>query len=89
MDGSFPMKCYTLQLDSWFKNYEVFKISVQVGTCCTPLSMQQNLPKSAQNCPIYPYPCIPFSYIPLPPLTPLPLPPIEFKPNPSSTQIPP
>jgi hypothetical protein len=26
-----------------------FKISAQVGACCQPLSMQQNLPKSAQN----------------------------------------
>jgi hypothetical protein len=26
------------------------KISAQVGTSCQPLSMQQNLPKLAQNC---------------------------------------
>jgi hypothetical protein len=37
-------------LDWWFKSYEVFKISAQVGACCQPLSMQQNLPKSTQNC---------------------------------------
>jgi hypothetical protein len=35
-------------LDSWFKSYEVFKISTQVGACCQTLSMQQNLPKTAQ-----------------------------------------
>jgi hypothetical protein len=46
MDGSFPMKRYTKRLDSWFKSYEVFKISAQVGACCQPLSMQQNLPKN-------------------------------------------
>jgi hypothetical protein len=50
MDGSFPMRRYTSHLDSWFKSYEIFKISAQVGACCQPLSMQQNLPKSAQNC---------------------------------------
>jgi hypothetical protein len=38
----------------WFKSYEVFKISAQVGACCQPLSMQQNLPKTAQNCPNLP-----------------------------------
>jgi hypothetical protein len=37
-------------LDLWFKSYEVFKISAQVGACCQPLSMQQNLPKTAQIC---------------------------------------
>jgi hypothetical protein len=41
-------------LDLWLKSYEVFKISVQVGACCQPLSMQQNLPKTAQNCPKLP-----------------------------------
>jgi hypothetical protein len=39
------------RLDLWFKSYEVFKISAQVGACCQPLPMQQNLPKTAQNCP--------------------------------------
>jgi hypothetical protein len=39
-------------LDLWFKTYEVFKILAQVGACCQPLSMQQNLPKTAQICPI-------------------------------------
>jgi hypothetical protein len=24
-------------LDLWFKSYEVFKISAQVGACCQPL----------------------------------------------------
>jgi hypothetical protein len=38
-------------MDSWFKSYEDFKISTKVGACCQPLSMQQNLPKSAK---IYP-----------------------------------
>jgi hypothetical protein len=50
MDCSFPMRCYTYRLDVWFKSYEVFKILTQVGACCQPLSMQQNLPKTAQNC---------------------------------------
>jgi hypothetical protein len=54
MDGGFPMRRYTSRLDSWFKSYEVFKISAQVGACCQPLSMQQNLPKFAQNCPKLP-----------------------------------
>jgi hypothetical protein len=36
-------------LDLWFKSYEVFKISAQVGACCQPLSMQKNLPKSARR----------------------------------------
>jgi hypothetical protein len=50
MDGSFPMRRYTYYLDLWFKSYEVFKISAQVGACCQPLSMQQNLPKTAKTC---------------------------------------
>jgi hypothetical protein len=50
MDGSFPMRCYTSHLGSWFKIYELFKISAQVGACCQPLSMQQILPKIAKNC---------------------------------------
>jgi hypothetical protein len=50
MDCSFPMRRYTYRLDLWFKSYEVFQISAQVGACCQPLSMQQNLPKTAQNC---------------------------------------
>jgi hypothetical protein len=54
MDGSFPMRCYMYRLDLWFKSYEVFKISAQVGACCQPLSMQQNLPKTAQNYPNLP-----------------------------------
>jgi hypothetical protein len=45
MDGSFPMRRYTLHLDSWFKSYEVLKISAKLRACCQPLSMQQNLPK--------------------------------------------
>jgi hypothetical protein len=36
-------------LDSWFKSYEVLKISAAIHACCQPLPMQQNLPKSAQN----------------------------------------
>jgi hypothetical protein len=50
MDGSFPMSHYMLRLNSWLKSCEVFKISAQVGACYQPLSMQQNLPKFAQNC---------------------------------------
>jgi hypothetical protein len=50
VDCSFPMRRYTYGLDLGFKSYEVFKISAQVGACCQPLSMQQNLPKTAQNC---------------------------------------
>jgi hypothetical protein len=50
MDGSFPMSHYTLRLDSWFKSYEVFKISAKLWACCQPLPMQQNLTKTAQNC---------------------------------------
>jgi hypothetical protein len=37
-------------LDSWFKSYEVLKISTKLRACCQPLPMQQNLPKTAQNC---------------------------------------
>jgi hypothetical protein len=44
------MRRYTYCLDLWFKSYEDFKISAQVGACWQPLSMQQNLPKTAQNC---------------------------------------
>ena len=33
MDGNFPMRRYMSCLDSWFKSYEVFKISAQVGAC--------------------------------------------------------
>jgi hypothetical protein len=51
MDGSFSMRRYTSHLDSWFKSYEVFKISAQVWACSQPLSMQQNLPKTTQNLP--------------------------------------
>jgi hypothetical protein len=47
MDGSFPMSRYTLRLDSWFKSYEVLKISAKLRACCQPLPMQK---KSAQNC---------------------------------------
>jgi hypothetical protein len=50
MNCSFPMRRYTYRLDLWFKSYEVFKISAQVGACCQPLSMQQNLPKTAKIC---------------------------------------
>jgi hypothetical protein len=54
MDGSFPMRRYTLRLDSWFKSYEVFKILAQAGACCQPLSMSRiypNLLKTAKICP--------------------------------------
>jgi hypothetical protein len=37
-------------LDIWFKSYEVFKISAQVGACCQPMLMQHNLPKTVQSC---------------------------------------
>jgi hypothetical protein len=40
MDGSFPMRRYTSRLDSWFKSYELLKISAEVGACCQPLPMQ-------------------------------------------------
>jgi hypothetical protein len=50
MDGSFPMRRYMSCLDSWFKSYKIFKISAQVGACCQPLSMQQDLAKYVQNC---------------------------------------
>jgi hypothetical protein len=50
MDCSFPMRRYTYRLDLWFKSYEVFKISAQVGARCQPLSMQENLPKTAKIC---------------------------------------
>jgi hypothetical protein len=50
MDGSFPMRRYMLRLDSWFKSYEVLNISAKLQACCQPLSMQENLPKTAQNC---------------------------------------
>jgi hypothetical protein len=33
MDGNFPMRRYTLRLDSWFKSYEVFKISAKLRAC--------------------------------------------------------
>jgi hypothetical protein len=48
MDGSFPMGRYTLRLDSWFKSYEVLKISAKLWACCQPLPMQQNLSKTAK-----------------------------------------
>jgi hypothetical protein len=44
MDCSFPMNHSMLHLDSWFKSYDVFKISAHMRACCQPLSMQQNLP---------------------------------------------
>jgi hypothetical protein len=50
MDGSFPMSRYTLRLDSWFKSYEVLKISAKLRACCHPLPMKQNLPKTAKIC---------------------------------------
>jgi hypothetical protein len=37
-------------LDLWFKSYEVLKISSELLACCQPLPMQQNLPKTTQNC---------------------------------------
>jgi hypothetical protein len=50
MDCSFPKSHYTSFLDSWFKSYEVLKISAKIWACSEPLPMQQILPKSAQNC---------------------------------------
>jgi hypothetical protein len=41
-------------LDLWFKSYEVFKILAQVWAYCQPLSMEQNLPKTAKICPSMP-----------------------------------
>jgi hypothetical protein len=50
MDCSYPMRRYTLHLDSYFKSYEVLKITTKLQACCQPLPMHQNLPKTAQNC---------------------------------------
>jgi hypothetical protein len=50
MDGSFPMRRYTLNLDSWFESHEVLKISAKLWVSYQSLPMQQNLPKTAQNC---------------------------------------
>jgi hypothetical protein len=36
------------------KSYGVLKISAQVRACSQPLGMQENFPKSAQNCPNLP-----------------------------------
>jgi hypothetical protein len=41
-------------LDSWLRSYEVFKVLAKVWACSQPLPMQQNLPKSTQNCLNYP-----------------------------------
>jgi hypothetical protein len=53
MDGSFAMRRYTPRLDSWFKSYELLKISAQVGAWCQAVSQCQ-CSKSAQNCPKLP-----------------------------------
>jgi hypothetical protein len=37
-------------LDMRFKSYRGLKISAWVWACCQPLSMQQILSKTAQNC---------------------------------------
>jgi hypothetical protein len=50
VDNKFLMRRYTESLDLQFKSYEVFKISSEVRACYQPLSMQENLPKTAQNC---------------------------------------
>jgi hypothetical protein len=49
MGCSFPMWRYMLRLDSWFKSYEVLKISAKLRACCQPLPMQQNLPTIAKT----------------------------------------
>jgi hypothetical protein len=54
MDGSFSMRRYTSHLDSWFKSYEVFKISAQVWACSATVNateFAQNYPKFAKICP--------------------------------------
>jgi hypothetical protein len=43
------MSRYMQLLDSWFKSYGVLKISALLWASSQPLSMQQILPKTAQN----------------------------------------
>jgi hypothetical protein len=50
MDGSFPMRRSMQHLDLRFKSYGVLKISATLWAGSQPLSMQQFLPKTAQNC---------------------------------------
>jgi hypothetical protein len=50
IDCSYPKSHYTSFLDLWFKSYEVLKISASFRAGFQPLSMQQILPKTAQNC---------------------------------------
>jgi hypothetical protein len=50
IDCSYPKSHYTSFLDLWFKSYGVFKISASIRAGSQPLSMQQILPKTAQNC---------------------------------------
>jgi hypothetical protein len=54
MDCSFPMRCYMLRLDAWFKHYEVFKISAKLRATANAAKSAQNspkLPKFAKICP--------------------------------------
>jgi hypothetical protein len=54
IDCSYPKSHYTSFLDLRFKSYGVLKISALVRAGSQPLSMQQILPKTAQNCPNLP-----------------------------------
>jgi hypothetical protein len=54
MDCSFPMRCYMLHMDSWFKSYEVLKISANfehVVSHCQCNKICPKLPKFAKICP--------------------------------------
>jgi hypothetical protein len=51
IDCSYPKSQYTSFLDLQFKSYGVLKISASAMVGSQPLSMQQILPKIAQNCP--------------------------------------
>jgi hypothetical protein len=51
MDGSFSMSSSMQFLDSWFKNYGVFKFSAQVWASFQLVAMQLKLPKSTKIFP--------------------------------------
>jgi hypothetical protein len=50
IDSRYPKSHYTSFLDLRFKSYGVLKISASLWAGSQPLSMQQLLPKIAQNC---------------------------------------
>jgi hypothetical protein len=54
IDSSYPKSHYTSCLDLRFKSYGILKISATLRAGSHPLSMQQFLPKTAQNCPKLP-----------------------------------